>query len=223
MSEKTTVPNLRDIGGMTTRDHRTVAFDRVLRSGAPQASDAPTEPVTWPPALVVDLTSPGELHETHPLASPSVTVVNLPLLECLGHRAGSHDTLDGFYFDLISSGASLLVELVETVADSPGTTLIHCAAGKDRTGLAISLILSLLQVRRSDILRDYNKSADSYAQIDTRLRTIDSKGPIAAPPAALMRVSDSAMTSILDFWGNRSGVRSIGTSRAAADVRRFRT
>lgn len=39
-----------------------------------------------------------------------------------------------------------------------GAVLLHCADGKDRTGFAVALLLSILGVSREDILRDYLKT-----------------------------------------------------------------
>ena len=41
------------------------------------------------------------------------------------------------------------------LADSDGPVLIHCAAGKDRTGLLAALTHSLLGVSRDDVIADY--------------------------------------------------------------------
>lgn len=41
------------------------------------------------------------------------------------------------------------------LADSDGPVLIHCAAGKDRTGLLAALTHSLLGVSRDDLINDY--------------------------------------------------------------------
>jgi protein tyrosine/serine phosphatase len=43
----------------------------------------------------------------------------------------------------------------ETLANTDGPTLVHCMAGKDRTGIAVALCHSLLGVHHDDIIADY--------------------------------------------------------------------
>ncbi len=43
----------------------------------------------------------------------------------------------------------------QTVAETDGPTLIHCMAGKDRTGLAVALLHVAMDVHHDDILADY--------------------------------------------------------------------
>lgn len=52
-------------------------------------------------------------------------------------------------------------------ADS-GATIVHCTAGKDRTGVAIALVLTMLDVPREVIVEDYaltNHAVDLRAQL----------------------------------------------------------
>ena len=43
----------------------------------------------------------------------------------------------------------------EALATADGAVLVHCTAGKDRTGLAAALLLSLLDVERGQIIADF--------------------------------------------------------------------
>ncbi len=56
---------------------------------------------------------------------------------------------------------SMLVHLIQD--DAP--LLFHCAAGKDRTGVAAALILSLLGVSREDIIEDYMVTQSQVAHL----------------------------------------------------------
>ena len=49
----------------------------------------------------------------------------------------------------------MLVDLVREVADADGPVLVHCAAGKDRTGVGVALVLRLLGVSHDDVIADY--------------------------------------------------------------------
>ncbi len=49
------------------------------------------------------------------------------------------------------------VRLIAGLAD--GATVVHCAAGKDRTGVLVALVLSAVGVPRDDVVADYALSA----------------------------------------------------------------
>ena len=55
----------------------------------------------------------------------------------------------------------MLVHLIQD--DAP--LLFHCAAGKDRTGVAAAMILSLLGVSRADIIGDYMVTQSQFAHL----------------------------------------------------------
>lgn len=50
---------------------------------------------------------------------------------------------------------------LKSMATNGGRTLIHCTAGKDRTGVLVGVVLSALRVPRATILDDYLLSAKS--------------------------------------------------------------
>ena len=45
--------------------------------------------------------------------------------------------------------------ILRTVADGSGSVLVHCAAGKDRTGWTIATLLTAVGATRDDVLADY--------------------------------------------------------------------
>lgn len=56
----------------------------------------------------------------------------------------------------------------EALATRPGASLLHCLAGKDRTGLAAALLHTLLGVHHDDMVADYlltNTAGDPQARI----------------------------------------------------------
>src|SRR6478672_1892867 len=57
-----------------------------------------------------------------------------------------------------------VAQLLRTVADGTGGVLVHCAAGKDRTGWAIATLLTVAGADRDAVLADYllsNAAIDS--------------------------------------------------------------
>ncbi len=65
-------------------------------------------------------------------------------------------SLDEFYDDIIDSSGDRLVAALRVIARSGSVpVLVHCTAGKDRTGLVVALALALSGVDRSEIVYDY--------------------------------------------------------------------
>lgn len=53
-----------------------------------------------------------------------------------------------------------LGRLFDALGEGDGAVLVHCAAGKDRTGIAVALVLAAIGVSRAAILADYLESGD---------------------------------------------------------------
>jgi protein-tyrosine phosphatase len=77
--------------------------------------------------------------------------------------------LVGLYEEMLVKCADNLVRIAEAVATSLGPTLVHCAAGKDRTGVAIAVLLAAVGVRREEIVKDYVTTARHMPLVQNRL------------------------------------------------------
>jgi protein-tyrosine phosphatase len=202
------VPNLRDVGGLRTEDGAEILRGRLLRSALPTAKDTVPDGIAWPPALVIDLRSDGEYDAIHPLAHSGARIVNLPLLSALRPDAAPWEDLSGLYLVLLDHASMYLVELVREVATANGATLIHCAAGKDRTGVSIALLLRLVGVPREAIVADYVATTAAEQEISARLRRGAGWRHRAALPPAFFAVAPDAIEGVLDVWdGHEGGVQ----------------
>lgn len=73
------------------------------------------------------------------------------------------------YLRYLTDRPDSLVAALRTIADAEGAVLVHCAAGKDRTGVVVALALDLAGVDRSAIVTDYLASAERIDAIIGRL------------------------------------------------------
>ncbi|MEV7395563.1 tyrosine-protein phosphatase [Aeromicrobium sp. NPDC092404] len=199
------VPNLRDVGGVETADGRTVLKGRVLRSAMPSPKDQAPDDIAWPPALVIDLRSANESEGIHPLARAGARIVNLPLLSALRPGTAPTDSLAGLYLLLLDHASMYLVELVREVGTARGATLIHCAAGKDRTGVSIALLLRLVGVSRDDVVADFLETKHAEQAISSRLRRLPGRHHRAALPPEFLAVPVEAIEGVLDVWDAHEG------------------
>jgi len=199
------VPNLRDVGGVKTADGRTVMRGRVLRSAMPSHKDHAPDDIVWPPALVIDLRSANESDDIHPLARSGARIVNLPLLSALRPGTAPADSLAGLYLLLLEHASMYLVELVREVGTARGATLIHCAAGKDRTGVSIALLLRLIGVSREDVVADFLETQHAEQAIASRLRKMPGRHHRAALPPEFLALPVEAIEGVLDVWDEHEG------------------
>lgn len=193
----THVPNLRDIGGVVTADGLRVREGILLRSALPAADDLVPDDLAWPPSLVIDLRSPLELLDGHPLDELGLRVINLPLLESLRPGAQHDGTLAGLYRLVNEDASHLLVDLVAEIAVADGPVLVHCAAGKDRTGIGVALVLRLLGVDHEEVIADYLLTDEARDAIDRRLNR-GYNGSVV--PASFYLVVPEALREVMDMW-----------------------
>ncbi len=66
-------------------------------------------------------------------------------------------TMHEQYVDLLEFGKSAVADILRIMIDS-SPSLIHCAHGKDRTGVVVAMILGCLGVSDEDIAQDYGMS-----------------------------------------------------------------
>jgi protein-tyrosine phosphatase len=157
--------NLRDVGGLPTLDGGVTRPGVLWRADAPMPDDLTSAADTpgglvWPPGSVVDLRNPSEFTGPHPLIARGSQVTALPLIESLAPDARARGrrgelTTEEMYLLLLDIGAAWLPQLVSVAAHGPGPLLVHCAAGKDRTGVAVALLLRAAGVDRATVTADF--------------------------------------------------------------------
>ena len=76
----------------------------------------------------------------------------------------------GLYLGFLAERADSVLAALRMIAYRDGATVVHCTAGKDRTGTVIALALTEAGVERSAIVADYAASADRYDELLTAAR-----------------------------------------------------
>ncbi|MGH1502080.1 MAG: tyrosine-protein phosphatase [Acidimicrobiales bacterium] len=149
------VVNVRDAGGLPIADGGSLRRCRLFRSANLHALADPGALEALGIRTVVDLRRPDECErEPTPDLGPIEVVlnpVNIKATEVEGSLGllALYDRILGHHGAEIASG-------VDAVADRvAGGVLVHCTAGKDRTGLVIGLIQSLLGVDDEHVIDDF--------------------------------------------------------------------
>lgn len=189
--ELTGVRNFRDLGGLPTTDGRAVLPGHLFRSG--HLAHATTEDAAFLTTLglhtVFDFRNGADLRLEGPdVELPGVRNVNIPLSDPADGkdfwklvRSGELEQLrailgDGraagrmadAYRTMITQRTAEHSRILHAMAEDSVPALMHCAAGKDRAGLAIAVSLLALGVEREAIEADYVKSNAPHRRYDIR-------------------------------------------------------
>ena len=81
------------------------------------------------------------------------------------------DPTCGHYLGYLDDRPDQVVAALQSIARAPGAALVHCAAGKDRTGVVVALALTAAGVRPEAVVADYAATGDRIEAILGRLRT----------------------------------------------------
>lgn len=180
--------NFRDFGGGRTGDGRRLSRGRLYRSAhlAGLEAEGIEDLARLDLGLIVDLRSPGERKRDpsrlpagfagHVLAEPArdeagealhVSALATALLE----GAPAREIMIASYrkAPFAADRVTLFRTVFDRLAETRGAVLIHCTAGKDRTGLLAALIQRLLGVHADDILADYLRSLDAFEALTEAL------------------------------------------------------
>lgn len=159
--------NVRDVGGLPLRDGGTTAHGVLLRSAALRAAtpqDVRRLVDEHGVRVVLDLRTPQEVERDGPtaLAEAGVETVELTFVrddrDHLPRTGEDTDPLLRNYLGYLGDHPSNVVEAVRRVARN-APALAHCAAGKDRTGVLVALVLDAVGVEREAVVADYALSA----------------------------------------------------------------
>jgi protein-tyrosine phosphatase len=156
------VYNLRDIGGYPTVDGRRTRWSTLYRSACLYQLELDGQQWLLEAGLrtIIDLRDREEVARRPNVfdGSTQLTYRRMPFWDEPPPSDLVPDVRLGYRRELDQLGQRL-AELVKLLA-APDTlpALIHCAGGKDRTGLAIGVVLDAVGVQRQFIAEDYSLS-----------------------------------------------------------------
>ncbi len=221
--------NVRDLGDLPTEDGQKTARSRLLRADNLQelsAADVTKLVRDIGVTTVVDLRSANELAAEGPAPLDTVTGVRhahhpvLPevgsntdmaaaaLLTSRDHDKSRYprDPICGHYLGYLEDRPDQVVGALRSIAHSQGAALVHCAAGKDRTGVVVALALTVAGVPAQDVVTDYAASGERTEAIMDRLRRSRLYArDINSKPADLHRPRPETMTAFLEQMDARYG------------------
>lgn len=163
--------NVRDLGGLGTRDGRMTRWGALVRSDDPAKLTAAgwAELYAYGIRTIISLRTDG-LTEDAPAAAQrptDLTIVRVAIEDFADTEFVDRWVVSDlwctplYYRDALRRWPERHIAAIAAVAQArPGGVLIHCGRGNDRTGIIAMLLLALVGVAPEDIATDYEMSPD---------------------------------------------------------------
>lgn len=121
-----------------------------------------------------------------------------------------HRILAAFYRDIVDQAGARLAEMITVVADG-APVLLHCAAGKDRTGTTVALLLDLIGTDHEAIVADYLRTNDALDDVLTQLtgETQAERAARADVPAGISAAPEFAIRDLMQHVAELGGAAAI--------------
>lgn len=222
--------NVRDLGGTPTGDGGTIQPGRLLRSENLQEltqADVARLVKEIGVTTVVDLRTTGEVEIEGPApldAVPGVRHAHHPVLRELGPASDAAsqalllrkverdrdrypgNVVTGHYLGYLEERPEEVTGALRSIATAEGAAIVHCAAGKDRTGVIVALALTAAGVGPDAVVADYMASAERIDAIIERLRRSRMyAGDLSERPVQAHLPRAETMRAFLEQLGARYG------------------
>jgi hypothetical protein len=198
--------NVRDLGGLP-------AGGRRVRSGVLLRGDHLDELTEDDLAVVrdeiglraiVDLRSADEVDAPREWVSDyGIARLHLPLIDLTGFATRTAaqpepDELPAVYAAMLEEAAPGVAAVLRFVLEDGHTpALVHCAAGKDRTGITVAVLLAAAGVDEPAIVADYVATGERLDRIHASLARREVYRDMVRPGAPTAGVNGSAIEGVL--------------------------
>ena len=192
--------NFRDIGGYKTAGGRAVKRRVIFRSGElsgltpsdqreleslqiryeidlrtnQERAEAPTRWGASPPQVIaISVGEPRNSNAARSAANSMSTIANAADAERFMRQATAR---------IATEGAGDIGAVLRRLAQGDEPALIHCTAGKDRTGVTVAVLMTLLGVPRVEVEREYARSDEA---VDQQIERMKARGDTASASGLL--------------------------------------
>ena len=214
------IVNFRDLGGIINQDGKKIKWGKLYRS-------AKLDEVTYNDSLkfsnlgiskIVDFRTNGERIEAPDFKFSGIENIHLPMGDDNWSQNDfskliselSVDSLEYFMLDLYSKipikFSDSYKSFFSLLKNEDQPILYHCTAGKDRTGIASSLILYMLDIDMKTIQKEYELS--NYYRKEENLKYEKMLAEYGISPEKtkiMMELKPSYITAIFDTISDKYG------------------
>ncbi len=244
------IVNMRDLGGLPTRDGGHTASGRLIRSDNLQdLTEADvlhlvedlgvTDVVDLRTETELHLEGPGPLRRVQALTHHHHSLIEERTpdesAEAVGAKAlpwrGDDPVRDAsfwaeHYLGYLSARPDSVSAALHVVADAEGAAVVHCAAGKDRTGTVVAMALDVAGVPHEEIVADYVLTGERLEQIVERLLPREAYGAALSRQKLTDQLPQgdsirAILAAVDEGWGGAAGWL-VAQGWTDADVERLR-
>jgi protein tyrosine/serine phosphatase len=213
--------NFRDVGGIPAGPGRRVRTGLLYRSDTLQfltEDDVVLLVETLGLRTEVDLRRPEELTTEGRGRLTTSPVVHRHLPFMVGAKVdgsavpvlGEHDPVVEHYLGYLDHSPTTVAGAVRALAEPEALpAVVHCAAGKDRTGVTVALVLSVAGASDDDIAAEYAAEPENILRVVERLRGLPSYGPAIdkQPPEAHLTPPEYMLRFLAELGRRYGGAR----------------
>ncbi|KJK59531.1 tyrosine-protein phosphatase [Saccharothrix sp. ST-888] len=211
--------NVRDLGGLSTTDGRRTRRGAVIRADNLDLLTAEGWAALTDAGIrtVVDLRDEQEHRPLLPRPA-GVDLVRVPLDQLAGpawwEEFGEFDGTPLSFRPYLDHCPDAVRSVVSAVATArPGAVVVHCGAGRDRTGLAALVLLAAARTEPGEIVADYLLSTANLRPLRGLLGLPDQE---QAAADVLERAGATAESALLDALAGFEPERSLPSGELAA-------
>jgi len=159
--------NFRDVGGLPAQTGRVRSGVLFRSDGLHRLGEAGKDELReLGVGIVIDLRDENEArYMPDDLDGLDVEVLRLPVFEGSGASQGARGiSLDALYARIVTQHAPVVVSALREIAGAgERAVVVHCTAGKDRTGVVVALALRAVGVDREAVIDDYARAEANLA------------------------------------------------------------
>ena len=154
---------------------------------------------------------PGVRHAHHPVLREFLDVTDTIKAALLTEAAAADkarypdDPMVGHYLGYLENRPEEVTGALRAIATAPGAAIVHCAAGKDRTGVVCALALSVAEVEPGVIVADYDVTNERLEAVVERLARSKMYTGVTSSPLRAHAPRAETMKAFLEQLETRYG------------------